>query len=332
MLKNIASQKILFTAWNKFTGAYETGDAANITAQISKDGASPVDLGTTTVTEIGTSGVYYVSPTAAETNYDVITIVGSSTTADVVIIPAVYYLMQVMIGTNGALLAANVNVAVGVVEANIKQVNDEEVEYTTTHTGITGGDNSCVLDSATGAAVGKTILFEHSSGVWYIATIQYVSGTTIGFQPTVAGSIATGGTVIISSLIKGRSLSSIQEFSVKAKAEIEKECDDAITANAKIIAIEVDTGTTIPATLASIGAGSGAITFTYTVKENDGTGDAIPDVQVWVTSDITGNVRIASGTTDASGEVVFYLDADDYYVWRQKSGVNFTNPDLETVA
>jgi len=30
--------------------------------------------------------------------------------------------------------------------------------------------------------------------------------------------------------------------------------------------------------------------------------------------------------------VTFYLDTGTVYVWRQKSGWNFTNPDTETVA
>ena len=104
------------------------------------------------------------------------------------------------------------------------------------------------------------------------------------------------------------------------------------TIKAETVLIVEDTGITLPAQIATGGAGTGAITFTYTVKEDDGSGDAIPDVQVWVTSDEAGNTIIASGTTDASGEVVFYLDADTYYIWRQKSGINFDNPDLETIS
>ena len=41
---------------------------------------------------------------------------------------------------------------------------------------------------------------------------------------------------------------------------------------------------------------------------------------------------LASGTTNASGVVTFYLDAATVYVRRQKSGWNFTNPNTETVA
>ena len=78
-------------------------------------------------------------------------------------------------------------------------------------------------------------------------------------------------------------------------------------------------------------AGAGAITFTYTLTSSvDST--PVADADVWVTSDLAGSNVLASGTTDASGEVVFYLDAGTVYVWAQKSGWNFTNPDTETVA
>ena len=41
---------------------------------------------------------------------------------------------------------------------------------------------------------------------------------------------------------------------------------------------------------------------------------------------------LASGTTDQNGQVTFYLDAGTVYVFRQKTGWNFTNPDTEVVS
>ena len=84
-------------------------------------------------------------------------------------------------------------------------------------------------------------------------------------------------------------------------------------------------------TVEATGTGAGAITFTYTLTSTVDSAP-IPDADVWVTSDQAGNNLLASGTTDANGEVVFYLDAGTVYVWRQKSGWNFTNPDTETVS
>lgn len=79
-------------------------------------------------------------------------------------------------------------------------------------------------------------------------------------------------------------------------------------------------------------SGAGSIEFTYTVYQDDDT-TPIEGVAVYVTSDLAG-ANIVAGTkrTDSSGEVVFYLDAGTYYLWRQHGGWNFTNPDTEVVA
>lgn len=77
-------------------------------------------------------------------------------------------------------------------------------------------------------------------------------------------------------------------------------------------------------------AGTGAVTWTYTVTLADTT--PVGGVAVWVTSDIAGTTVLASGLTNASGVVTFYLDAGTVYVWCKKDGYTFTNPDTETVA
>jgi hypothetical protein len=90
-------------------------------------------------------------------------------------------------------------------------------------------------------------------------------------------------------------------------------------------------GSTGKALTDGITAGAGAITFIYTLTSSV---DSAPvaSATVWVTTDQAGSNVVASGTTDTNGAVTFYLDAGTYYVWREKSGWNFTNPDTETVA
>jgi hypothetical protein len=90
-------------------------------------------------------------------------------------------------------------------------------------------------------------------------------------------------------------------------------------------------GTNITQNASSLGEGAGGITFTYTLTES-GSGDPIANANVWVTSDIAGSNIIASGVTNDSGVVVFTLFAGTIYVWRNKSGFDFTNPDTEVVA
>jgi len=76
--------------------------------------------------------------------------------------------------------------------------------------------------------------------------------------------------------------------------------------------------------------GVGAIEWTYNLLDGDGV--AIADADIWVTTDEAGTIVVASGDTDSSGNVTFFLDAGTYYVWGQKSGYDFTNPDTEVVA
>jgi hypothetical protein len=69
--------------------------------------------------------------------------------------------------------------------------------------------------------------------------------------------------------------------------------------------------------------GAGATTWTYTVT--DTLSVPIADVDVWVTSDSAGANLLATGKTNASGVVTFYLDAGTTcYLFSQKSGYNFT--------
>lgn len=77
--------------------------------------------------------------------------------------------------------------------------------------------------------------------------------------------------------------------------------------------------------------GTGASANTYTVV--DGDSNPLDGVAVWVTTDVGGSNTVASGTTNSSGQVTFYLDAGTtYYIWRQLAGYNFTNPDTEVAA
>lgn len=91
----------------------------------------------------------------------------------------------------------------------------------------------------------------------------------------------------------------------------------------------VPTSTQVYTELAT--AGAGAITWIYTLT-NSVDASPIADADVWVTSDIAGTNILASGRTDQNGNVTFFLDAGTVFVWRQRSGFDFVNPDQELVA
>lgn len=74
--------------------------------------------------------------------------------------------------------------------------------------------------------------------------------------------------------------------------------------------------------------GAGSIVVTINITE---LGVPVDGCEVWVTTDIAGTNVVASGVTDAFGNLIVTLDSGVYYVWKQKAGINFTNPQTMTV-
>jgi len=111
-----------------------------------------------------------------------------------------------------------------------------------------------------------------------------------------------------------------------------KSADSGATQIARVGA-DGDTLETLSDQIDGVGAsaGSGAITWTYTLTRSDN-GNPIAGAAVWATTDEAGTNVVASGVTDVNGVVTFYLDAGTYYIWRQLAGYDFTNPDTEVVS
>ena len=123
---------------------------------------------------------------------------------------------------------------------------------------------------------------------------------------------------------------------------------DLPSIKSKTAAILEDTGTTIPATLATVaktGADgdtlktlsdqldsitSGSNTVEYPVTNN--LGAAVQGAFVYVTTDAGGSNIIRSGYTNSAGKVTFNLDPGTYYFWTFHSDTLFSNPDVEVIA
>ncbi len=93
-------------------------------------------------------------------------------------------------------------------------------------------------------------------------------------------------------------------------------------------------GNRLDAKVSAVGGsspGAGAVELTYTLTDSE-TGDPIADADIWATTDTAGSNIVASGRTDQAGQVTFYLDSGTIYLWRQKSGWDFANPDSVVVA
>jgi len=94
MYKNVASQKIAVFAWDNAGGTAKTGDAANITGQISIDGGACAATDDTNPTELDATdapGTYIFDLTQAETNGDMIILQAASSTSDIDIRPVYAY-------------------------------------------------------------------------------------------------------------------------------------------------------------------------------------------------------------------------------------------------
>ena len=94
LFKNVASQKLAVLAWDTLTDSPKTGDAANITAQISKDwgaAAATNDVNPTEFDSTNHKGIYVFNMTQAETNANIILLTATSTTAGVIIAPLVVF-------------------------------------------------------------------------------------------------------------------------------------------------------------------------------------------------------------------------------------------------
>jgi hypothetical protein len=77
--------------------------------------------------------------------------------------------------------------------------------------------------------------------------------------------------------------------------------------------------------------GSGSVSWPVTVTRPDTT--PIGGANVFVTTDVNGANKIASGFTDAFGVITFQLDPGTYFFWVNAEGFNpAANPQQQTVA
>lgn len=72
--------------------------------------------------------------------------------------------------------------------------------------------------------------------------------------------------------------------------------------------------------------GTGDTAFIYTLTYNSA---PIANANIYITSDVNGLTKVAEGVTNNNGVFTAFLDAGTYYVWRQKVGWSFANPDVE---
>ena len=153
-----------------------------------------------------------------------------------------------------------------------------------------------------------------------LVDLTHVNGTAASGQGTAAISAAVWDRLKTSHTVSGSFGEHLQNpFTVD-------EIQSAAAATIATALIDATELTPINATTTGLGASITNITI------RDTSSNTIADAEVWVTA--TNNSRaaaVASGTTDGNGLVIFRLDPGTYYVWAQKAGVNFDQPQIITI-
>lgn len=365
MQKNVAGQYWIVFAFDETDGTPKTGDAGNITAKISKDGAAGGATDDTNPTEIE-DGYYVFTLTQAETNADMLLIMPESSTADIQVVgqPVVVYTRPP--NFEAMSIDSNGRVDVAKIEGSdaTDQIRDAVVDDATRIDGsalntLSGHDPGETIMGASDLAteMGRIDAAVSTRSSHAAADVWAVGTRTLTSFGTLVADVATAVWSAVSRTLTAFAFTPSLDSAYDA-AKTAAQAGDAMTlADDAITSDKFDESTAFPLKSADSGAtevartgadgdtleslsdqldgvssqGAGAITFTYTLTDAD-TGNPIADADVWVTSDEAGANVLASGTTDQAGQVVFYLDAGTVYVWRKKTGWNFTNPDTETVA
>lgn len=216
--KNKAGQKLAVFAVDS-DGAPKAGDSANITAQISKDGAASAATNDTNPTELdGTNhpGIYLFDLTQAESDADLLVLSAHSATVGVTIRPVVVYTEPEQ------RVAASVTAAVTVGTNNDKTGYSLHADYDAAKTAAQAGAQMDLVDAPNATAVAAI-----QSGLSTLTAQQvweYSTRTLSNFGTLVAdiwGALLTGISTVgsIGKLVKDNLDAAVSSRSTYAGAD-----------------------------------------------------------------------------------------------------------------
>ena len=336
LFKNVASQKIHIYAYDSTTGAAKTGDAANITGYVSLDGTANAidDTNPAEVDATNMPGIYCFDLAQAETNCNSWAIYAKSSTANVRIEPIIGFttagaIPNAVAGANGGLPTTNGTKVNQTVDLSASQHVIVDSGTVTTLTNLP----AVTTDWLTAAGVKADAVTKIQSGL--------ATGTNLATVDTVVDAIKVKTDTIVAAsvisdavwdeVLSGHTTAGTTGAALSAAGSAGDPWSTAVPGAYGAGTAGYVLGTNLDAKVSSAGGGAGGISWTYTITDSI-SGLPIADVDVWVSTDLSGANIIASGKTNQYGVATFMLDAGTVYVWRQKTGVNFVNPDTEVVS
>lgn len=211
------------------------------------------------------------------------------------------------------------------IPASISALNDFDpaTQTVTTDAASRTASQADVSSLATAASIAALNDFDASTDTVIVSTNNDKSGYSLSTAPPTASEIYqefTSGTN--EDAFKATGFATVNPDNASITA-IKSKTDSLTFTIANQVDANAVTGGGQP-------IGSGAISHTITVNIDS---SPAPAVDVWVTTDAAGS-NVVAGTlvTDNAGQVTFQLDAGSYYLWCQRSGVNFSNPTAFTVS
>jgi len=197
LFKNVASQKFIVFAFDATTNVPKTGDAANITAYVSKDFGTVTVLGDTSATEMDATnapGYYLFDATQGETNGDCLLVSAKSSTANIKVLgaPATIFTYP----TTGILAPATSGRTLVVDASGLADANMVKMGPTGSGTAQTARDVGASVLLSAGTGTGQ---LDFTSGVVKANVTQFggSAGTFASGRPEVnathfAGTISAG--------------------------------------------------------------------------------------------------------------------------------------------
>ena len=202
MFKNVASQKIALFAFDSATGLPKSGDAANISAYLSKDYGTVTQLTDTSATEMDATnakGWYLFDVTQTESNCDVALFSGKSSTSGIVVVGVLMPLFPANFTALGVSTAGGV-----LIQARLKKNTALRLVFqmtdSTTHVPKTGATVT-VTRSIDGGAFGASsagTATEIAYGYYYIDLVAGdLNGNVVAIRATASGSDDKGAVLYL---------------------------------------------------------------------------------------------------------------------------------------